>query len=264
MTQHLDHLQHIRVTTRPEGITDVVLDRAPGNALHETLIAELDEVAGFLSTPGATRVVLLSSAIDAFMVGADLNMMDAGWSKVQELVRSFQAAVTRWERIPRPTIAVLAGHALGAGCELALACDFRLMSNERARIGLPEVRRGLIAAGGGTQRMARTVGRAVALDLCLRGRMLTGGEAAAVGLVHEVCSPSELTARAESLAQELAGLPPLTVSAIKRCILEGLDTDLVSGLAIEEDAMVAVAETEDAREGVASFLEKREPRFIGR
>jgi enoyl-CoA hydratase/carnithine racemase len=264
ITASLPDLRHIAVRPRTEHITDVVLDRHPGNALDETLIGELALVADHLSGPGRTRVVVLTSAQPEFMVGADLNMMNEGWAKVQELIRTFQDAVTKWERIPSPTIAVLSGHALGAGCELALACDFRIMSAERARIGLPEVRRGLISAGGGTQRMARVVGRAVALDMCLRGRMLSGHQAAAVSLVHEACSAATLPIRSAALAEELAALPPLTAAAIKECILDGLDTDLAGGLEIEEAQMVEIGRTEDAREGVASFLEKREPKFTGR
>ncbi len=257
-------LQHIRVERRDDHITDVVLDRPPVNALDERFIDELDAVAGHLADAGRTRVVVLSSAHDAFMVGADLNMMDRGWDHVRSMIQSFQRAVNRWERIPSPTIALLGGHALGAGCELALACDWRIMADGKARIGLPEVLRGLISAGGGTQRMARTVGRARALDMCLRGRMIRASEAERIGLVSEACEPAELRERGDALAAELAALPPLTVSAIKRCILQGLDTDLESGLQIEETEMVAVGETDDAKEGVQSFLQKREPRFEGR
>lgn len=256
--------QHIRVSRRNEHITDVILDRGPVNALDEQFIDELDAVARQLTGDGRARVTVLTSAHDSFMVGADLNMMDAGWDHVRSMIQSFQQAVNRWEQIPGPTIALLNGHALGAGCELALACDWRIMVEGRPRIGLPEVLRGLIAAGGGTQRMARTVGRAKALDLCMRGRMITASEAERIGLVSEACPPEELSARGDALAEELAQLPPLTVSAIKRCILQGLDTDLSTGLQIEEREMVAVGETQDAKEGVQSFLQKREPRFEGR
>lgn len=256
--------RHIRVERRDDHVTDVILDRAPVNALDEDFIAELDHVATHLSGEGRTRVVVLSSAHEAFMVGADLKMMDRGWDHVRQMIQSFQQAVNRWEAIPSPTVALLNGHALGAGCELALACDWRIMSTGRALIGLPEVQRGLIAAGGGTQRMARTVGRAAALDLCMRGRMIHAEEAERIGLVSEVCAPEELSARGDLLVEELVQLPPLTMAAIKRCILEGLDTDLRSGLAIEEREMVAVGETHDAKEGVQSFLEKRPPRFEGR
>lgn len=257
-------LQYIRVEQRDSHITDVVLDRGPVNALDEQFIEELTVVARHLAAEGRTRVVVLSSAHEAFMVGADLNMMDSGWDHVRSMIQSFQSAVNLWEQIPSPTIAVLNGHALGAGCELALACDWRLMADGRARIGLPEVLRGLIAAGGGTQRMARTVGRAHALDMCLRGRMVTATEAERIGLVSESCRPDELDGRGLELAQELAELPPLTVAAIKRSILQGLDTDLGSGLKIEEREMVAVGETHDAKEGVQSFLQKRAPKFKGR
>ncbi|HEU5152883.1 MAG TPA: enoyl-CoA hydratase/isomerase family protein [Iamia sp.] len=258
-------LDHVRLATTADGVTTVTLDRPPVNALDERFIDELAAVAAHLSSAeGRARVVVLDSAQKAFMVGADLTMMDGGWDKVRLLIKGFQTAVNAWEAIPSPTIAVIGGHALGAGCELALACDWRLMARGRATIGLPEVRRGLIAAGGGTQRMARIVGRAAALDLCVRGRMVDADTAQGLGLVSEAHDPDDLPGAVDALVQELLALPPLTVAAVKRCILEGSDTHLLAGLAVEEREMVAVGETEDAKEGVRSFLEKREPRFTGR
>lgn len=257
-------LTHLRIEQRDEHITDVVMDRGPVNALDERFIDELAQVAAHLTDDATPRVVVLSSAHRSFMVGADLNMMDAGWDHVRDMIQSFQQAVNAWEAIPCPTIASIGGHALGAGCELSLACDWRFMTRGRPLIGLPEVQRGLIAAGGGTQRMARTVGRAHALDMCLRGRMVDADHAERIGLVSAAVDEADLDAVVDSLAGELAALPPLTVAAVKRCISEGLDTDLRSGLAIEEREMVQIGTTHDAREGVASFLEKRDPVFEGR
>jgi enoyl-CoA hydratase len=234
------------------------------NALDESLIEELGRVSEDLHKPGEARVVVLSSAHDSFMVGADLNMINRGWDRVRANVHAFQQVVNLWESIPCPTIALIGGHALGAGCELALACTWRIMSRGHGRIGLPEARRGLIAAGGGTQRMARIVGRAQALDLCLRGRMIDADEAYRIGLVSCTCDPADLDHHGSELAQEIVDLPPLTLAAVKRCVLEGLDVSLAEGLAIEEREMVAVGETFDSREGVQSFLEKRPPRFEGR
>lgn len=254
----------LRVRYSPDGRRcRVELDRPPVNALDDTLIAELTELAAELRTAHDLRVVVLTAAAEVFMVGMDLSVMDGGWDRTGELIDSFQAAVNAWEALPVGTVAVLPGHALGAGCELALACDWRLMARGKARIGLPEARRGLIPAGGGTQRMARTVGSARALDLCLRGRMLDAAEAAAIGLVSQACEPGELARRTDELADELAGLPPLTVAAIKRCVRQGADGDLATGLAIEKAEMLAVSKTADAREGVRSFLERRDPVYRG-
>jgi len=212
-----------------------------------------------------TRVVLLKSALPIFMAGADLvHMVDSGWDALRSTIVRFQATVNDWEAIPGATIAVINGHAAGGGCEMTLACDWRLMARGRPRIGLPEGPKGLLPAGGGTQRMVRLLGRARALDLCIRGRLVDADEAERIGLIHEAVDADALEARSEALADELLALPQLTLRAIKRCILRGGDTDLASGLTIEENEMAGLGETEDAREGVRAFVEKRDPVFVHR
>jgi enoyl-CoA hydratase len=206
--------------------------------------------------------VLLKSAVPGiFMAGADLGMMNGSWESMLHTIRAFHQAGNAWERIPCPTIAVIGGHAAGGGCELALACDFRLMATGRPTIGLPEVKLGLLASGGGTQRLARLAGRATALDLLLRGRMLEAEEARAAGLVHDAHPPDALDERAGELARELAALPPLAVAEIKRCVLEGLDVNFAAGLALEERGNLFLSTTDDAREGVRAFVERRPPKF---
>jgi enoyl-CoA hydratase/carnithine racemase len=138
------------------------------------------------------------------------------------------------------------------------------MARGKGRIGLPESQRGLLPAGGGTQRMARLLGRARTLDLAMRGRLLDAEEAAAIGLVTTACDDGELIAVADGLAAELAGLAPLTLAAIKRVVLAGEDLTLDEGLTMEGQAMVDLTKTADALEGVRSFLERRAPRFEGR
>jgi enoyl-CoA hydratase/carnithine racemase len=147
---------------------------------------------------------------------------------------------------------------------MALCCDFRVMARGPATIGLPEVRWGLLPAGGGTQRVARLLGRAAALDLILRGRMIDADEAERCGLITEACAPEDLEARARVLAAELAALPPLAVREIKRCIVDGLEGHLSAGLALEERGVVALSRTADTREGVNSFVERRRPVYVGR
>ena len=233
------------------------------NALNLELIDELAQVARMLSDD--TRVVLLRSALPIFMAGADLvHMVDSGWDELRGTIVRFQATVNDWENIPGATIAVINGHAAGGGCEMTLACDWRLMARGRPKIGLPEGPKGLLPAGGGTQRMVRLLGRARALDMCIRGRLVDADEAERIGLVHEAVDPDELDARSEALAEELLALPQLTLRAIKRCILRGGDTDLAGGLQIEEDEMAGLGATQDAREGVRAFVEKREPVFVHR
>ena len=162
------------------------------------------------------------------------------------------------------TVAVVNGHAAGAGCELTLTCDWRLMARGRPRIGLPEVLRGLLPGAGGTQRMSRLIGRGRALDLCMRGRLIDADEAERIGLISEAVDADVLEQRVDELTAELLGLPRLSTQAIKRCIVGGLDLSLAEGLKIEEDEMTGLGESEDTREGVSAFVEKREPRFVGR
>jgi enoyl-CoA hydratase len=254
---------HISIE-REGGLARVTLNRRPANALNLELIDELAAAAAELSDDD-TRVVILRSALPIFMAGADLiHMVDTGWDELRGTIKRFQSAVNDWERIPGATIAVINGHAAGGGCELTLACDWRLMARGGARIGLPEGPKGLLPAGGGTQRMVRLLGRGRALDLCIRGRMIDADHVERIGLVSEAVDPEQLEGRAEQLAAELLELPQMTLRAIKRCILRGADTDLHGGLQIEEREMTALGETEDAREGVRAFVEKRAPAFVHR
>ena len=246
------------------GVRRVVLDRPPANSLDLDLIDEIAATAGTLEADGATRVVVVRSAVPGiFMAGADLAMVEANWDRIDEVAARLRRAFSAWERLRCPTIAAIGGHALGGGCEWALTFDFRCMARGKGRIGLPESQRGLLPAGGGTQRMARLLGRARTLDLALRGRLLDANEAAAIGLVTTACDGDELDAATESLATELAGLAPLTLAAIKRVVLAGEDLTLDEGLTVEGQAMVDLTKTADALEGVRSFLERRAPRFEG-
>ena len=255
--------RHLRAEPGDDGRVTVTLARDEHNALDEILIEELRAVAdSFAKT--SPRAVVLRSAGRSFMVGMDLSVMDRGWDRARQLIRGFQGAVSAWERIDAPTIAVLSGHAIGAGCELALACDWRFMATGRPLIGLPEVKRGIVPAGSGTQRMTRLLGRAAALDMCLRGRLVGAGEAEHMGLVSKAAAAEDLDGAVDDLVAELSELAPLTVSAIKRCIVQGGDAAFADGLAIEEREMVAISQTEDAQEGVRAFLEHRDPRFTGR
>ena len=255
--------QHIQYDQRSERLVHVVLDRPPANALSIELMDQLDAAAARLEASEA-QVVILRSAQRMFMAGADLNMVNQGWDNLRATIQKCQRLMNRWEALPMMTVAVINGHAAGAGCELSLASDWRIMARGRPKIGLPEVLRGLLPGAGGTQRMSRLLGRGRALDLCLRGRLIDADEAERIGLISEAVDADGLDARVDELADELLALPRLPTQAIKRCILQGLETSLVEGLRIEENEMSGLGETEDTREGVAAFVEKREPRFVGR
>ena len=256
-------LQLVRYEQKSDRLVHVVLDRPPANALSLELMDELESVAAQLEASEA-QVVVVRSDQRMFMAGADLNMVNQGWETVRATIKKCQALMNRWEALPMMTVAVVNGHAAGAGCELTLTCDWRLMARGRPRIGLPEVLRGLLPGAGGTQRMSRLIGRGRALDLCLRGRLIDADEAERIGLISEAVDPEALDARVDELTTELLALPRMSTQAIKRCIVRGLDLALAEGLLIEENEMTALGDSEDTREGVRAFVEKREPRFVGR
>jgi enoyl-CoA hydratase/carnithine racemase len=252
------------MTINESGVAEVVLDRPPANAIDLLTLAELKEAAQVLSVDRSVRVVLLSSALEPIFAGGfDLDFLAHGWDGMLPMIRAFHEVANAWVRIPSPTIAVIGGHAAGGGCELAVACDFRVMARGRATIGLPEVKLGLLPSGGGTTRLPRLIGRAAALDLLLRGRLIGADEAERIGLITLAAEPQDLDRVARGLAAELAALPPLAVREIKRCVDLGLDGPVSAGLALEERGNLALAETADAREGVAAFNERRPPKFKG-
>jgi enoyl-CoA hydratase/carnithine racemase len=256
--------ERLRLTIDESGVAEVVLNRPPANAIDQLTMAELKQVAEALSVDKTVRVVMLRSSLEAiFAAGFDLDFLGRGWDEMLPMIRAFHEAANAWVRIPSPTIAVIGGHAAGGGCELALACDFRIMARGRATIGLPEVKLGLLPSGGGTTRLPRLIGRAAALDLLLRGRLIGADEAARIGLITLAAEPQDLDRVARGLATELAALPPLAVREIKRCVDLGLDGPLSAGLSLEERGNLALAETADAREGVAAFNEHRPPHFRG-
>lgn len=254
------------------GVVTVTLNRPPVNALSVALMGELRDLAEALTSgadnsPGLSpRVLVFRSTVPGvFMAGADLEDVLAHLDDVAPLNALLRSALDALERLPFPTIASLGGHALGGGCELALACDFRLMARGRARIGLPEVARGLLAAGGGTQRALRNLGRSRALDLVMRGRLLDADEAERIGLITQAVDGAELESATEKLVEEFLALPAKALAAAKRVVLQGDDLSLSDGLTLEGAAMKDLVTTsEDAREGIASFLEKRPANFTGR
>jgi len=253
---------------RHGAVARCVLDKPPANTLdpdlHEAIRALLDAVG---ADPEVRVVVLASAHPKIFMAGARLEEFpDEHFSREATGRRVDLAHETfgRVQRLGKPVVAEIAGHALGGGCELALACDFRIMSEGEALIGCPEIRLGIIPGGGGTQRLPRLVGRAAATRLLLLGERLAAREAAAVGLVDEAHPDADATrAAALELAGRLAELPAPGVRLIKRCLAEGLDRPLEEGLAVEREAAIEALAQPEAREGLRAFVERRQPRFHG-
>jgi enoyl-CoA hydratase/carnithine racemase len=242
----------VHLDRRDDGVALVTLDRPRANALSVTLLTELHDVAEDLTAdpPGA---VVISGGPRIFSAGADI----AGFGGPDEAAAygaAFRRAFDALAALPRAVIASVAGYALGGGCELALACDLRVVA-DTAKLGQPEILLGLIPGAGGTQRLARLIGPARAKDLILTGRQVDATEAARIGLADRVVPADQVLGAALDLAGELARGPLVAHGLAKRAIDGGLDGPLAAGLDLEAALFVDVFRTEDARAGVRSFLE---------
>lgn len=244
----------------------LTLDRP--DALNALSPEMLDAIEGHLDTierePELRAVIITGAGEKAFTAGADINhMRQATALEARAWAKKGHAVTNRIEAFPRPVIAAVNGYALGGGCELALACDIRLAS-ERARFGLPEVTLGILPGWGGTQRMARATSPGFAKELIFTGRYVDAQEALAAGLANHVYPPEELMDRAMELAEKIATMPPGQIASAKEIVNLALEGDLQGHLARELDAFALAFGTEDQREGMAAFVEKRAPEFTGR
>lgn len=251
------------VEGRP-GVALVTIDRPEvRNALNFALLAELADALETLDTDPACRAVVLTGSGDkAFAAGADISELADQTPKRLAAEGRFDA----WERIAAvglPIIAAVRGYALGGGCELAMSCDL-IIAGDDARFGQPEIRIGVMPGAGGTQRLTRAVGPRLATELILTGRMLGAEEARAAGLVNRVVPAAETVSAALDLAAEIAAMPPLAVRAAKQAILAAAELPLSDGLRRERAAFFALFGTQDQREGMTAFLEKRPARWTGR
>jgi enoyl-CoA hydratase len=257
-------------------VTTIKMDRPPVNAIVPELQEELLETLDRLEDADATRVVVLTSAIERqFMAGADLKAMggESGFDRenpatlerVAQMSRRSQAAFTQIEHFPKPLIAAINGHAVGGGCELALACDYRLMIDDgRSTIGQTEVSVGLIPGAGGTQRLPRLIGRARATELIFESVRLKAPEAAAIGLVHAAIPAADFEQTVLRRAQRLASLAPVALRLAKEAILAGLERPAGKGYEVEAENFGRVAMTEDAMIGILAFVSKQQPEFKGK
>ncbi len=234
------------------------------NALNDATIAELGVAIDEAITREDVGAVLLTGAGRAFVAGADISELESQ-SPLEALkrARAGQAIFRRFETSPKPTIAALNGFALGGGCELAMACHLRIAS-EKAKLGQPEVKLGIVPGYGGTQRLPRLVGRGPALRLLLTGEMIDASEAFRLGLVDQVVAPEALMDTARALLQSMLANAPLALAGCIEALNRGLDVDLEEGCAIESDFFGLLSATSDMREGMTAFLEKRPPVFTGR
>ena len=248
------------------GVAEVIIDRPPMNTLDYEMYDQLAVVAEQLDSDDAVRAVLFRSAHPTvFVSGADIAQMknyDRRRGASARKVDTVHTTFLRIQRLSKATVVVIAGHALGGGCELSLCMDFRVMVQGRPRIGLPEINLGIVPGGGGTQRLARLIGRAAATEMLLLGARVDADEALRLGLVSRSCPDAESAlAEGRSLAARLAAQSPVSTRLIKRALNDGVDGDLVRGLAVEREAVIEALASPDAIEGFTAFLDKRPPSY---
>lgn len=252
----------VSVERRPDDVALVQLNRPKANALSAAVLAQLHAAATTLhdDPPGA---VVLWGGRRIFAAGADI--VELGDNGAGSVGASFADALGALASVPRATIAAVNGYALGGGLELALACDFRVCA-EDSRLGLPEVLLGVLPGGGGTQRLPRLIGSSRAKELIFTGRQVRAEEALSIGLVNRVVAPDDVLEVALHWAAELAAGAVVAQGLAKAAVDAGLEASLAEGLALEHEAFVTVAGTEDAARGLASFRENGPGKatFVGR
>jgi enoyl-CoA hydratase len=257
--------EHLRLDVS-ENIATVILDRPKVmNALNRGLFNDLEAVFLEIGGNAEVRAVILTGAGDkAFAAGADINELSTvDANQGQALSARGQAVFDLIENCGKPVIAAVNGFALGGGCELAMACTIRIAS-DRARLGQPEVKIGLIPGYGGSQRLPRLVGKGAALKILLTGEMVPAAEALRIGLVDEVVAPEELLPRAHTLAAAIAANAPLAVRSCIETVNAGYDLPIAAALELEAARFGLACGTDDKAEGTAAFLAKRSPVWKGR
>jgi enoyl-CoA hydratase len=248
---------------REETFAIITLNRPPANAISEPLMRELNAALNAVESDDTVRAVIITGTGDRiFCAGADLGSALSG-GDVDTFIRFGNAVVRRIERFPKPVIAAMNGHALGGGCEIAMACHFRLLK-ETARMGQTESNLGITPGFGGSQRLPRLVGRTKALEFLILGTQVPAPECLALGLVNRLTKEGETLNDAKTLARELAKRPPIATRLIIEAVDEGLEAPIDKAIDIEVRAFLKSLKTEDASEGIQAFFAKREPSFKGR
>ena len=247
---------------KTDNIVTLTIDRPEAlNALNTAVITELEQAVTELEQDGSLGAVIITGAGRSFVAGADIGEqrpldLEGGrrWGQ------RGSALLRRIEKLPVPTIAAVNGFALGGGCELAMACDI-ILASEKAKFGQPEVGLGITPGFSGTQRLSRRVGAARAKELIFSGRMLKAEEACAIGLVSEVFAPEALMEGALAMARSFTKNAPIAVRYAKACIDRGLQMDIDDGIAVENELFAMCFATEDQKEGMTAFMEKRSASF---
>jgi enoyl-CoA hydratase/carnithine racemase len=247
-----------------DGIGTIRLDRPPMNALNAQVQEELRAAAQAATADDSVRAVIVYGGEKVFAAGADIKeMAQMGYAEMAARAPHLSSAFDAVAQIPKPVVAAVAGYALGGGCELALACDWRIAAAD-AKLGQPEITLGIIPGAGGTQRLARLVGPARAKDLVMSGRFVDAGEALSIGLVDKVVPAGEVYEAAVAQVSRYTTGPALALRAAKLAVDGGLSMDLASGLVWESQLFAALFATADKDEGMGAFVDKRKPNFTGR
>lgn len=245
------HVAHIQLN-RPEAL----------NALNLQLMSELKEALQALDADEQVRTIIISGNEKAFAAGADITQM-AGKSAVDMYNIDQFSTWDAIKKTKKPLIAAVSGFALGGGCELAMLCDM-IVASETARFGQPEIKIGVMPGAGGTQRLTRAVGKALAMEMVLTGRFITATEALHAGLVNRVAPVELYLEEAVKLAGEVAAMSPLAVKMAKESVLKAFDSTLDEGLHFERKNFYLLFASEDQKEGMQAFMEKRPPSFKGK
>ncbi|HEX4755645.1 MAG TPA: enoyl-CoA hydratase-related protein [Candidatus Dormibacteraeota bacterium] len=246
---------------RDGAIAVVTIDHPPANAISRAVVLGITEAFDTAQADSSCRgLVLTGGGPKFFAAGADISEFG---SQGGDNIAQGQGLTLAMERSRLPVVAAVNGIAFGGGCELTLACDVRIASTA-ARFGQPEIKLGIIPGWGGTQRLPRLIGRSAAIELLLSGDPIDAARALALGLVSQIVEPDELLSTAIDVARKFAAQAPLALAATKRAVADGLDRPLSEGLDAERREFVGLFATEDAREGITAFLEKRPPSWTGR
>ena len=251
-----------------DGIAWIILSNPPANTYSYGMMRELDAaILDARMDASVHAIVLRGEGEKFFCAGADIKMLtEADPAFKYAFCLHANETMSRLEQTPKVVIAALNGHCVGGGLEIALAADLRVAKKGGGKIGLPEVNLGVLPGTGGTQRLARALGRSRAFALMATGRTFDFEEAHALGLVHEIFEPAEFEAKLEAYAAQF--LPPAkaakAVGLIKRAVVSGLEMSFTDGLALERELQQRLFESADAKEGLAAYVERRPPKFTGR
>lgn len=229
------------------------------NALNVQLVAELNLALDAAEADAEIRCLVLTGSDKAFAAGADIKEMQSA-TYMDAYLGDFVGAWERVTRMRKPVIAAVSGFALGGGCELAMMCDF-IIAADTARFGQPEIKLGIMPGAGGSQRLTRLIGKSKAMDMCLTGRMMDAQEAERAGMVARIVPAAELVAEALKTAATIAGMSLPTVMMTKDCVARAYETTLSEGIRYERRLFYSTFATQDQKEGMQAFLEKRPPSF---